>query len=63
MTDPPEPIDEHALAADDLQDVQLQTAQRREKMRPLREVPHPFGPWPVEPATAERWIERGGRSQ
>lgn len=39
-----------------------QTELRREKLRPLGEVPHPFGTVAVEPATAERWIERGGRS-
>jgi DNA-binding MarR family transcriptional regulator len=58
MTDPLERYSE-----DERRRVVEQTELRREKLRPLREVPHPFGTAAVEPATAERWIERGGRSE
>jgi hypothetical protein len=51
------------LSDDERRRVAEQTELRREKLRPLREVPHPFGTVTVEPATAERWIERGGRSE
>jgi hypothetical protein len=54
----------HGLAVgdDELRRVLDQHALRREKLLELRATPHPFGPAVAEPATAERWIERGGRS-
>jgi hypothetical protein len=36
---------------------------RHEKLRALRAMPHPFGCTTVEPATALRWIDRGGASE